>query len=128
MNHGITGAAEDFAIHTKPERTEENTQQAEYTMIYFFLLASSSSRCKEKVRQQLQLGKIAIGDYLGGTQLALAFVPSTELGVAEGLGSIEAALLLGDFAWRLGDEWRWKGQVDAGGSSVEVITLCRFEQ
>ena len=58
----------------------------------------------------------------------MAFVPGTEFGVAEGLGSIEAALLLGDFAWCLGDERRWKGQVDAGGSSVEVITLCGLEQ
>jgi hypothetical protein len=48
MNHEITGAAENFAIYREPERTEENTRQAEYTMIYFFLLASSSSRCKEK--------------------------------------------------------------------------------
>ena len=65
---------------------------------------------------------------LGGTQPALTFVPGTELGVAEGLSSLEAALLLGDFAWCLGDERRWKSQVDAGGGSLEVVTLCGFKQ
>lgn len=69
-----------------------------------------------------------MGNYLGGAQLALTFVPSTELGVAEGLSSLEVALLFGDFAWSLGDEGRWKSQVDTGGGSFEVITLCGFEQ
>ena len=45
-----------------------------------------------------------MGNYLGGAQLALAFVPSTELGVAEGLSGFEATLLLGDFAWCLDGE------------------------
>lgn len=42
------GAVKGFVICTVPGRTEENTQQVEYTMIHFFLLASSSSRCKGK--------------------------------------------------------------------------------
>jgi len=117
-----------FAIYTVPEGTEENTQQAEYTTIYFFLLASSSSRCKEKNRQKLRLGKIAVENYLGCTQLALTFVPSTEFGVAEGLSGVEAALLLGDFSWCLGGERKWKTQADAGCGSLEIIALCGFEQ
>ena len=64
-------------------------------------------------------------NYLGGTQPALTFVPGTELGVAEGLSSLEAALLLGDFAWCLGGSRGWKSQVDAGCGSVEVIALDR---
>jgi len=55
-------------------------------------------------------------------------MPSMELGVAEGLSSVEATLLLGNFAWRLGGERGWKAQVDTGGGSVEVITLCGFER
>ena len=120
-----TGAVKDFAIYTVPE---ENTQQVEHMTIYFFLLASSSSRCKEEIRQQLQLGKIAVENYLGCTQLALTFVPSTEFGVTECLSSFEAALLLGDFAWCLSGECRWKRQVDAGCGGLEIITLCEFEQ
>ena len=69
-----------------------------------------------------------MGNYLGGAQLALTFVPSTEFGVAEGLSGLEAALLLGDFAWCLNSERRWKGQVDTSGGNLEVITLCGFEQ
>ena len=61
-----------------------------------------------RIRQQLRLEKVLVGNYLGSTQLALTFMPSTEFGVAEGLSSFEAALLLGDFAWCLGDIRRWK--------------------
>jgi hypothetical protein len=67
----------------------------------------------KRFRQQPRLGRIT-ENYLGCTQPALTFVPSTEFGVAEGLSSFEAALLFGDFAWCLGDGRRWKGQVDAG--------------
>jgi hypothetical protein len=108
--------------------TKENKENTQYTRSYFFLLASSSSRYKGKIRQQLQLGKIDVGSYLGSTQLALTFVPSTELGVAKGPSSVEVALLLGDFAWCLDGERRWKGHVDAGGGGIEVITLYRFKQ
>jgi len=65
------------------------------------------------------------GDYLGGPQPALTFVPSAELCVAEGFSSFEAALLLGDFAWCLGGRRRWKSQVDAGCSGVEILALYR---
>ena len=58
----------------------------------------------------------------------MAFVPGTELGVAEGLSSLETVLLLRDFAWRLCGERRGKGRVDAGGGGLEVITLDRFER
>lgn len=74
------------------------------------------------------MGKIAVEDYLGCTQLALTFVSSTEFGVAEGLSGFEAALLLGDFAWCLGGERRWKAHVDAGCGSFEIVTLCGFER
>lgn len=67
-------------------------------------------------------------DYLSGAQLALTFVPGAELSVAQGFGSLETALLLGDFTWCLCGGQRWKGQVDAGGRCLEIITLCGFEQ
>ena len=67
-------------------------------------------------------------NYLGGAQPALAFMPRTELGVAEGFSSFEAAFLLSDFAWSLGDGHRWESQVDAGSGGLEVITLCGFER
>lgn len=74
------------------------------------------------------IGNIVGGTHLSSTQLALAFVPGTELGVTEGLSSFETALLLRDFAWRLYGERRGKGRADAGGGGLEVITLYEFER
>ena len=51
-------------------------------------------------------------------------MPGTELSITEGLGGLKVVLLLGDFAWCLRDEWRWKAQVNAGGGGLEVVTLC----
>ena len=55
----------------EPGRTVENTQQAEYAVVYFFLLASSSSRCRNKRRQYLWLGCAIMGITLAARNLRL---------------------------------------------------------